>query len=153
MRLIDENGVQVGVVPTDTARRMALERGFDLVEISPTTNPPVCKLMNYGKYKYELKKKSQETKKKQHIQHIKELQLRPITEEHDVQVRLKHATEFLKRGDKVVVKMFFRGRELAHMELGQNLLNRFIKELEPIAKLERPVARLGKILTMTLLPK
>lgn len=132
---------------------MAYDKGLDLVEISPNARPPVCKLMNLGKYKYELKKKAQSTKKKQHIQQIKEIQLRPRTDEHDLQTKMKHAREFIQRGDKVVVRMFFRGRELAHMETGRALMDRVISEFEPIAKLESPVRRLGRILTITLLPK
>ncbi len=135
------------------ARRMAYDAGLDLVEISPTASPPVCKILNYGKYKYELKKKAQDAKKKQHIQRLKEVQIRPITAEHDLLVKLKHAREFIQRGDKVVVRMLFRGRELAHMEIGRALLDRVVKELEPVAKVEKPVTRLGKVLTLTLVSK
>lgn len=132
---------------------MAYDKGLDLVEISPSAKPPVCKLMDLGKYKYELKKKMQSAKKKQHIQQYKELQLRPRTDEHDLQTKLKHARVFLERGDKVVIRMFFRGRELAHMEIGRALLDRVIKELDSVSKLESPSRRLGRILTITLAPK
>ena len=132
---------------------MAYDKELDLVEISPSAKPPVCKLMDLGKYKYEMKKKAQVTRKKQHIQQYKEIQLRPRTDEHDLQTKLKHARVFLERGDKVVVRMLFRGRELARMEIGRTLLDRVVKELDSVSKLESPARRLGRVLTITLAPK
>jgi translation initiation factor IF-3 len=153
VRLIDENGGQVGVVNTEDARKMALERAVDLVEVAPEANPPVCKLLNFGKFKYQLKKKSHQAKRKQHKQQLKELRLRPITEEHDLMTKVKHAREFLSNGDKVLFNMVFKGREVVHRDIGFTILNRFIKELEDICKVEKGVSTEGPRLTLTLMPK
>jgi translation initiation factor IF-3 len=140
-------------VVTDDARRMAVERGLDLVEVAPEASPPVCKLLDYGKFKYQLKKKSHQAKRKQHKQQIKELRLRPITEEHDLQTKIKHARDFLSKGDKVLVNMVFRGREVVHRDIGSGMLNRMIKELEDVGKVEKGVTTEGPRLTLTLTPK
>lgn len=141
------------MVPTDEARRIAYGKGLDLVEISPHASPPVCRILDYGKYKYQLKKQQHETKKKQHIIVVKELKVRPRTGEHDLKVKINHAREFIQRGDKTVVTMFFKGRELAHMEIGRAAMERFARELEDVAKSERPITRDGPRLFMVLAPK
>jgi translation initiation factor IF-3 len=136
VRLIDAEGKQVGIVPTDEARRMAIEAGFDLVEVAPDGRPPVCKIMDYGKYKYEQKKKAHSGKKVHHAK-IKEVRLRPRTEDHDYGVKLRHAREFLEKGDKVQIILMYRGRELVHQEVGRALLERFIADLADLARVER----------------
>lgn len=140
VRLIDENGRQVGIVATHEALRLSEEAGFDLVEVSPTSVPPVCKIMDFGKYKYELAKKEKETKKKQHVIVTKEIRLRPKIEEHDFDFKLKHARKFLENGFRVKTTVMFRGRESAHREYGERVLDRFTKELEDIAKIEKEPA-------------
>jgi translation initiation factor IF-3 len=152
VRLLDENNQQMGVVCTDQARAMARERGLDLVEISPTAVPPVCKIMDYGKFKYEQKKKEGESKKKQHQMQLKELRLRTRTDHHDIDVKLRKAREFLEEGDKVSFYVQFRGREVVHPEIGMGLLDRCVKELSDCSKVERPPKLEGKRMTMVLMP-
>ncbi|MCE9636115.1 MAG: translation initiation factor IF-3 [Planctomycetes bacterium] len=134
VRLIDAEGKQVGVVPTEEARRMASEVGLDLVEVAPDARPPVCKIMDYGKYKYEQRKKH--TGKKPHHSKLKELRLRPRTDDHDYGVKMKHARDWLDKGDKVQIVLQYRGRELVHQEVGRALLDKFVRELADIAKIE-----------------
>lgn len=134
VRLIDAEGRQVGIVPTDEARRMAVEAGLDLVEVAPDSRPPVCKIMDYGKYKYEQKKKH--AGKKVHHAKLKELRLRPGTDDHDYGVKLNHAKEWLSKGDKVQIVLVYRGRELVHQEVGRALLDKMVNELSEIAKVE-----------------
>jgi translation initiation factor IF-3 len=134
VRLIDAEGKQVGVVPTEDARRMATESGFDLVEVAPDARPPVCKIMDYGKYKYEQKKKT--TGKKPHHSKLKELRLRPRTDDHDFGVKMKHAREWLEAGDKVQIILLYRGRELVHQNVGREVLDKFVAGLSDIAKIE-----------------
>lgn len=153
VRLIDEGGGQLGVLATEEARKLALDRGFDLVEVAPDASPPVCRLLDFGKFKYQLKKKSHQAKRKQHRQQIKELRLRPITEEHDVQTKIKHAREFLGNGDKVLVNMVFKGREVVHREIGAEIMKRFLKDLADVSKVERGVMPEGPRLTLVLAPK
>ncbi|MCK4909355.1 MAG: translation initiation factor IF-3 [Planctomycetes bacterium] len=153
VRLIDEIGTQVGIVPTDEARKMATEKGLDLVEISPKAAPPVCKIMNYGKFKYSQRKKDRQAKRKHHVVHMKELRISPKTGEHDLMVKIKHARQFIERGDKVLVTLFFRGRQITHKDLGLKLMARFAKELEDLAKIESPVKSEGRRLNMTLTHK
>ena len=135
--MIDENGTQVGVVNINVALTKADEAGFDLVEVSPNSNPPVCKIMDYGKFKYELAKKEKETKKKQHVVITKEIRLRPKIEEHDFEFKLRHARKFLEAGHRVKATVMFRGRENAHREYGERVLNRFGEALEDIAKIDK----------------
>jgi translation initiation factor IF-3 len=152
VRLIDAEGRQVGVVPTDDARRMAQEAGVDLVEVAPDARPPVCKIMDYGKYKYEQRKKSH-TGKKVHHAKLKEVRLRPKTEQHDYEVKLRHAKEFLEKGDKVQICLMFRGREMVHKDRGEALLQRFINDLQDLAKVERSGPYEGKRMTVLLTHK
>lgn len=153
VRLIDETGAMLGVVPTDEARRIARERGFDLVEVSPDAAPPVCKLLDYGKFKYEQKKKTQSAKKKQHVQVLKEVRMRPLTEEHDLMTKVNHAREFLEQGDKVLFTVFFKGREQAHKEIGRAMMQRIKAELDDVGKVERDISMMGPRMQVTLIPK
>jgi translation initiation factor IF-3 len=153
VRLIDTTGEQIGVVPTREALRMAIEKGYDLVEISPTAKPPVCKIMDYGKYKYELNKKAKSAKKKQHVIQMKEMRLRPKIEEHDYQFKLKHIQEFLKEGNKVKVFVEFRGREMAHQELGHKIIQRLEEDLKDLGIIEQKAKMEGRNLSLTFMPK
>ncbi|MDT8446959.1 MAG: translation initiation factor IF-3 [bacterium] len=136
VRLIDENGEQMGIVVTDDARRIAEERGLDLVEVAAKSDPPVCRIMDYGKFKYEASKKQHEAKKKQTVIKVKEIKLRPKTEEHDYLFKLKHAREFLEEGNKVKVTIQFRGREMAYQELGLTLIRRFTEDCQDLGQME-----------------
>lgn len=151
--MIDTTGEQIGIVPTREALRMALEKGFDLVEISPTAKPPVCKIMDYGKYKYELNKKAKNAKKKQHIIQMKEMRLRPKIEEHDYQFKLKHIQGFLEEGNKVKVFVEFRGREMAHQEIGQKIIQRLEEDLKDLGIIEQKAKMEGRNLSLTFMPK
>jgi translation initiation factor IF-3 len=151
VRLIDAEGRQVGIVVTEEARRMAIEAGKDLVEVAPDARPPVCKIMDYGKYKYEQRKKH--TGHKVHHARLKEVRLRPKTEEHDYEVKLRHAKEFLAKGDKVQICLMFRGREIVHKDRGEALLQRFIADLADLAKVERSGPYEGKRMTVLLTHK
>jgi len=131
---------------------MAHDRGLDLVEIAPNAAPPVCKIMDYSKFKYSQHKKEQKDKKKRHETRIKEVRLRPITEEHDIQVKLKHSREWLTKGDKVLAVVVFKGREMTHREIGYKLLERFTTELKDIAKVEKAATKEGYKITLTLTP-
>jgi translation initiation factor IF-3 len=153
VKVVDENGVMLGEMPTDQARQIARERGFDLVEVAADARPPVCKLLDYGKYKYEQKKQQKKSKKKQHVQQIKEVRLRPLTDDHDVATKVKKAREILEEGDKILVTVFFRGREQAHKEIGRALMDRIKKDLDDIAKVEHDISMQGPRMQITLLPK
>jgi translation initiation factor IF-3 len=153
IRLIDEVGEQVGIVPTDEARRMARDRGLDLVEVAPNARPPVCKLMDYGKHKYEQARKQREAKKKQHNIQVKEVKLRPRIESHDLEFKLRHARRFFEEGDKVKFTLMFRGREITHPELGVRLLEQVKAELDDAATVEVEIAREGRTMTMVMVPR
>lgn len=153
VRLIDAAGNQVGIISTREALRAAEEGGYDLVEISPTAKPPVCRIMNYGKYLFELSKKQAEAKKKQKQIQIKELKFRPTTEEGDYQVKLRNLTRFLEHGDKVKITLRFRGREMAHQELGMKILERIQQDTAGYAIVEQHTKREGRQLMMVLAPK
>lgn len=150
--MIDEIGTHLGIMPTADALKMALEKGFDLVEVSPDAAPPVCKIMSYSKYKYEEHKKEQKAKKQHHQGRLKELRLRPITEEHDLMVRVNQAKEFLSKGDRVLFNLFFKGREIAHKEIGFKLMERIRNELKGVAKVDKNISREGHRLTLILAP-
>ena len=149
IRLIDENGEQRGVTPTDEAMRMAREAGLDLVEISPNERPPVCKIMDYGKHKYLQSKK---LKQKHHEQKMKEVRIRPKTDPHDRDIKLNRAKEFLNHGDRVQFTMIFKGRERYHQEIGEESFNEIIAALGDTAKIERPPKMLGRRMTMIVVP-
>tara|TARA_B100000749_G_scaffold280898_1_gene280850 strand:- start:43872 stop:44384 length:513 start_codon:yes stop_codon:yes gene_type:complete len=142
----------LGEMSSSEALRLAEDRGLDLIEIAPQAKPPTCKIMDYGKWKYENKKKAMAAKKKQTLITIKEIQIRPRTEEHDLQTKLKHATKFLLEGDKVKVNLRFHGREMAHQELGVELLEKVTKMLEHISILEAPPKKEGRQLFILLAP-
>jgi translation initiation factor IF-3 len=151
VRLIGADSEQLGIQPIEEARRLADEAGADLVLVSPTADPPVARIMDYGKFKYEQKKRQHEHHK--HQPQMKELRLRPKTEEHDLQVRVKKAREFLERGDRVLINVRFRGREMTHQELGFTVLERFMNELQDIAKMERNPVMQGRQISVTLVKK
>ena len=150
VRLIDENGEMLGVFPTHTAIEKAEEAGLDLVEVSPNADPPVCKILDYGKYKYELQKKAAEARKKQKVIEVKEVKIRPGIEEHDYQVKMRNARRFLENGDKVKVTMRFRGREMAHQEIGLDLLKRMQDELADVSKVDLQPKLEGRQMIMVL---
>ena len=152
MRLIGAEGEQIGVVDIQEALRQAGEIGLDLVEISPNAEPPVCKILDYGKYKYEMQKKAAEARKKQKVIDVKEIKLRPTIEEHDYAVKMRSARRFIEEGDKVKVTLRFRGREMAHLDLGMKVMNRFREELSDIAKIESEPKMEGKQAMMLLSP-
>jgi translation initiation factor IF-3 len=150
VRLIDDEGNQLGIVETLDAKRIAAEKGLDLVEVSPDARPPVCKIMDYGKFKYLQKKKEHDSRRKQHTVQLKEIRLRPKIGDHDVEYKIRKAREFLQDGDKVQINMIFRGREMAHIDVGREVMNDFVKGLEDIAKIERPAKLEGKRMTVIL---
>ena len=143
----------MGVMKTAAAIAEADAQGLDLVEVSPNTNPPVCKILDYGKFKYEAQKKKNEAKKKQKIIEVKEIKLRPNIDEHDYQVKMRNVQKFLDEGDKVKVTMRFRGREMAHQELGVNVLNRVRDDTEEVAKIEAFPKLEGRQMIMVIAPK
>lgn len=134
--MIDEEGEQLGIVPIEAAREAAESKGLDLVEVAAKSDPPVCRIMDYGKFKYETSKKQHEAKKKQTVIKVKEIKLRPKTEEHDYQFKLKHAREFLEAGNKVKVTIQFRGREMAYQDLGIQLIRRFTEDCQDLGQME-----------------
>ncbi len=139
VRLIDHEGKQVGIVPLQQAQDLAREKDLDLVEISPTANPPVCKIMDYGKYVFQQKKKQTEAKKKQKIIVVKEVQFRPRIDEHDFEFKKNNIIRFLQHGDKVKASIRFRGREMTHMELGKAVLDRLLSEIKEYGEAESTV--------------
>ena len=153
MRLIGVNGEQVGIVPTTQALKMAEEAEVDLVEIAPLAKPPVCKLMDYGKFKYREAKKAHEAKLKQKQIHVKEVKFRPGTDEGDYQIKLRNLIKFLDEGDKTKVTLRYRGREMAHQEFGVRLIERVKQDLEPHAVVEQYPKMEGRQLIMVLAPK
>ena len=153
VNLIGNDGEQLGVFPTQEALNMAEERDQDLVEVAPNSSPPVCRIMDYGKFKYQQSKRAHEAKKKQKIIHVKEVKLRPNTDRHDYDFKLKNAFRFLESGDKVKVLVFFRGREIVHRENGQKLLVRVTETLEDIAIIEQEAKQEGRTLCMIFAPK
>lgn len=132
---------------------MAEEQGLDLVEVAPQSQPPVCRIMDYGKFKYEQSKRAKQARKKHHLVHLKEVKLRPKIEEHDIQFKLKHARSFLEEGNKVKFTIYFRGREITHKEFGNQLLDRMVEELKDIAAVEQPARLEGRNLVMMMIPK
>jgi translation initiation factor IF-3 len=151
IRLIGAGGEQVGVIPTAQAQEMAREAQLDLVEVAPTERPPVCKIMDYGKFKYSQTRKSGKTKS--HQQKLKEIRVRPKTGEHDIDTKLNQARKFLEHNDKVLVNVLFRGRELQHIEEGQRIIAAMLEKLVDVAKVEKPPSMEGKRMTAMLAPK
>lgn len=153
VRLINEDGEQLGIVSTRDAMQKAADAQLDLVEIAPQARPPVCKLMNYGKYRYEQQKREKEQRKNQKVITLKEVKLRPNIEDHDFYVKMKNARRFIADDSKVKVTIMFRGRELSHPELGEKLLVRFAREMEDVASQEKGPKLEGRNMTMMLVPK
>jgi translation initiation factor IF-3 len=153
VRLIDHTGQNVGVVATADAMARATEVGLDLVEISPDASPPVAKILDYGKYKYQEQKKAAEARKRQKIVEIKEIKMRPSIDDHDYDVKMRSIKRFFDEGDKVKVTLRFRGRELSHQELGWQVLQRVKSDTEPIAKVESEPRMEGRQMVMVLAPR
>ena len=153
VRLIDENGTQAGIVNTEDALARAKSVGFDLIEVSPTATPPVCRIMDYGKYKYEQSKRTKEASKKSKQAELSLIRLRPNIDDHDFLVKLKSARKFIDNGDKVRIFVMFRNREMAHPEFGRKLLERFIEELADIANVEKPIGMEGRQISLVLSSK
>ncbi len=153
VRLIDPDGKQVGVVPLTEALETAEHYSLDLVEVAPNVSPPVCRIMDYGRYKYQQNKKLQEAKRRQSTFQVKEIKLRPRTGEHDLQVKIRHIKRFLDNRDKVKVSIIFRGREMAYIDMGLALLQRVVEETSELAIVEQAAKREGRIVVMILAPK
>ena len=153
VRLIDDENQALGVMSARDALAMAQEKGLDLIEVAPTAHPPVCRIMDYGKYKYEQGKRDREQQKKQRQQELKGIKMRPVTAEHDFQVRVRHTLSFLEDGDKVKVTVQFKAREITHPELGRRLLDKMIESVGDKAVVEKPPSLEGKMLTVILAPK
>ncbi len=153
VRVIDSDGKQAGIMPLKEAMKIAEEQGLDLVEVAPNAKPPVCRVMNYGKYKYQQSKRSQEARKHQTVIQVKEVKLRPRTEEHDFQFKLRHAKRFLSEGNKVKISILFRGRELAHPEFGRDMMNRFLEEVKDLMVVEQAPRLEGRNMVMVVAPK
>ena len=153
VRVISEKGEMVGVLETREAIKMAFDQGLDLVQVSPNASPPVCKIIDYGKYKYQLQKKQAEAKKKQKTFEVKEVKLRPGIEDHDYEVKLKSIQRFLNEGDKVKITLRFKGREMAYHQRGMDVLKKLESEIEPLAKIEQVPTLEGKQMIMVVAPR
>ena len=153
VRLISLDGQQLGIMPTQQALELATREGYDLVEVSPNSDPPVCKIMDYGKYKYQASKKLQEGKKKAKTIQVKEIRLRPHTEEHDLGFKIRNLKKFLEKKDRVKVSILFRGREMTYIDTGISLLQRIAQEVADQGTIEQPPTREGWRVTMLLVPK
>ena len=153
VRCIDPDGEQLGILSIDEAMNKAEELGLDLVELQPNAAPPVCKILDYGKHKYQAQKRANEARKKQKIIEVKEIKLRPNIDQHDYQVKMKAVRKFIDGGDKVKITLRFRGREMAHVELGTDLLSRVQEDIDDFAKIESMPKMEGRQMTMILAPK
>lgn len=153
MRVIGADGKQIGVLSIEEANKAAMEAGMDLIEIVPNSNPPVCKVIDYGKFKYELSKKEKIVKKRQHVIQLKEIRLSPKTEGHDIEFKIKHARKFIEQGNKVKLNILFKGRQITHQEFGRQLMERIIQELDDIAKIESPPHIEGRNMVAVIIKK
>ena len=153
LRVIAPDGSQMGILDLETALAAAVEQGFDLVEVAPLARPPVVRIMDYGKYKFEQAKMARQAKKKQHVIQLKEVKYRPGIEDHDFDTKTRHAREFIKDGNKVKVTLMFRGRQIAHPEIGRAVVERVAQVLADVAKIEMDAKMEGKSMTMILTPK
>jgi len=153
VRVIGQEGGQLGIMAVQEAIQLAEEQGLDLVEVAPDARPPVCRIMDFGKYKYQQSKRLQQAKKKQKVISVKEIKLRPKTEEHDYQFKTQHVRRFLQDGHKTKVTVVFRGRELAHTELGRQMLDRVATDLHDIGAVEQTPRQEGRNMTMVLSPR
>jgi translation initiation factor IF-3 len=151
--VIAPDGSQLGILPTEQALQTAYSQNLDLVEVAPEARPPVCRIMDYGKFRYEQSKKSREAKKKQTVIELKEIKLRPKTEEHDFQFKARHAERFLQEGNKAKITMMFRGREMARMDRGRVILDRFVETLKEVCVVEQAPKVEGRNMTLILAPK
>ncbi|MDL2272657.1 translation initiation factor IF-3 [Desulfovibrio sp. OttesenSCG-928-I05] len=152
LRVIGADGEQLGILGRSEAIALARDAGLDLVEVAATADPPVCRIMDYGKFKYEAQKKKQEAKKRQTVIQIKEIKLRPKTDEHDYQTKVGHVRRFIEGGDRCKVTIYFRGREIVHKDRGQTMLDRVIEDTKDIAKVEQEARAEGRTLHMLLVP-
>ncbi|MFO7245262.1 MAG: translation initiation factor IF-3 [Thermaerobacter sp.] len=153
VRLIGADGTQLGVMPLQQALELAESQGLDLVEVAPQSNPVVCRIMDYGKYRYEQQKREREARKRQRTTVVKEVKMSPNIDEHDFQVKLRSAERFLREGDKVKCIIWFRGRQIIHKELGRKVLGRMAEALAEVGKIERPPTMEGRNMSMILAPK
>jgi translation initiation factor IF-3 len=153
VRVIDAEGGQLGIMSALDALRLAEEQGLDLVEVAPDAKPPVCRIMDYGKYKYQQSKRLQQAKKRQKVISVKEIKLRPKTEEHDYQFKTQHVRRFLQDGHKTKVTVVFRGREIAHTDLGLRMLDRIVTDMEDVGTVEQTPRQEGRNMTMVLSPR
>lgn len=153
VRLIGEEGDQLGIMPAKEALRLAKEAGLDLVKIAPTAKPPVCKIVDYGKFRYEMARKEKDAKKKQKVTEVKEIRLSPNIDENDLNTKANQARKFITKGDKVKVALRFRGREMAHMATSKQILDSFFAKLEDIAVVEKPAKMEGRSMIMFLSEK
>ena len=153
VRVVNADGEMVGVISKEEGIEIAVEAGLDLVEVSPNADPPVCKVLDYGKYKYEAQKKANEARKKQKVIDVKEIKMRPGIDEHDYQVKMRSVRRFLDEGDKVKMTIRFRGREMAHQELGMKVLDRVREDVDELAKVEQFPKSEGRLMTMVIAPK
>ena len=152
MRLIQDDGEQIGIVSIDEARERAADRGMDLVEVAAEARPPVVKMMDYGKYKYEAARAAREARKKQHTIKVKEVKFRPGIEDHDYEFKVGHARRFLEEGNKVKLTMMFRGRQVTHPEIGLQVLSRVVDDLEELGKVESQPSMEGRVMSMVVAP-
>ena len=152
VRVIGPEGEQLGILARNDAIAAAKEHGFDLVEVAATADPPVCRIMDYGKFKYETQKKKQEAKKRQTIVQIKEIKVRPKTDDHDYDTKVRHVRRFLEDGDRVKVTVFFRGREIVHKDRGLSILERVVEDTKDLGKMEQEPRAEGRTLQMLLAP-
>ncbi len=152
VRVIAPDGEQVGILPVERALEIAEEQGLDLVEVAPLARPPVCRIMDYGKFRYEEQRQAREARKKQHHVQLKEVKMRPGIEDHDFEFKVRHARKFLDEGNKVKLTMMFRGRQMAHPEYGRQVLDRVFREVEDLAKVESHPMLEGRSMVMVLAP-
>lgn len=152
VRVIDPEGEQVGILPIEKALETAEEMGLDLVEVAPMARPPVCRIMDYGKFRYEEQRKEREARKKQHRVELKEVKMRPGIEDHDFDFKMRHARRFLEEGNKVKLTMMFRGRQMAHPEIGRQVLERVVEKVSDVAKVESMPSMEGRSMSMVLAP-
>jgi translation initiation factor IF-3 len=152
VRVIAPDGEQLGILPIERAQEIADEQGLDLVEVAPLARPPVCRIMDYGKFKYEEQRQAREARKKQHHVQLKEVKMRPGIEEHDFDFKIRHARRFLEEGNKVKLTMMFRGRQMAHPEFGRQVLDRVTGALQDVSKVESQPMMEGRSMTMVLAP-
>jgi translation initiation factor IF-3 len=153
VRVVDHDGAQLGIMQTTVALDRAYDQGYDLVEVAPIAKPPVVRIMDFSKFKYEQEKREREAKKKQHIIHIKTIRLKPMIEQHDYETKIKKAEKFLLRGDKVKVSMMFRGRQMVHTNKGRDVMERFGSDLAPVGEMSNSPKLDGRVMVMVIIPK